>query len=109
MGKYKREQIAGVYRVYEPISGESFIGYSYNVLGTFNRWKLEFAMNACTVRALQQFWNEHNGNIEMEILEKIPLAPDTEPDPEELEDSLQAIAKHYVANYKNAHLLQVEG
>lgn len=61
--------VVGVYRLYGG-DGASFVGFSRNVNGTLKRLKFELALNACSYKALQRFWNEY-GPLEMELLEEI--------------------------------------
>ena len=104
----KRPHFAGVYRAYDPVSGETLVGYSYNVLATFNRYKLELAMRACTIQALQRLWNSTGGNMKLEILERHPGDPENE-DPADMEESLQAMAeKHVQLLGEKARLLQMD-
>lgn len=104
----KRPQIAAVYRAYDPQSGETLVGYSYNVLGTFNRYKLELAMRACTIQALQRLWNQSGGNMKLEILEEYP-GDSVNEDPADMEETLQTMAaKHVQLLGGNARLLQMD-
>ncbi|MEG1810392.1 MAG: hypothetical protein RR232_02680 [Clostridia bacterium] len=58
----------GVYRVYDALSGVSFVGFSHNVDGTLKRLRFELTLNACSYRPLQQFCNSHK-DFELEALE----------------------------------------
>ena len=105
--KKARPHIAGVYRAYDPQTGETLVGYSYHIYGTFNRYKLELAMNACTIQALQRLWNKTNGSMQLEILEEYPGDAVNE-FPEEMEEALQKMAKKHVeALGEKARLLQM--
>ena len=61
--------IKGVYRVFDPDGGESYVGYSHNVDGTLKRLRFELALNACSYRPLQEFCNKHPGYA-MELMEE---------------------------------------
>lgn len=65
---------AGIYRAFDPKAGDSFVGFSFNFAGTEKRLRFELALNACSYKPLQAFWNERGG-LEIELLEAY------EPDP----------------------------
>ena len=64
-----RPLIAGIYRVFAPETGESFLGFTYNFEGTRKRLRFELTLNACPYKPLQLFWNERGG-LEFELLEE---------------------------------------
>ena len=64
----EKQLTAGIYRAFDPKSGESLVGYTLNFEGTRKRLKFELALNACSYKPLQMFWNE-KGGLEIELLE----------------------------------------
>lgn len=78
--------ITGIYRLYDPATGDSFLGFSHNVAGTVKRLRFELALNACSYRPLQEFYNER-GELEYEVMEEYDRNGLT---PEELEAHLIA-------------------
>ena len=64
----EKQLTAGIYRAFDPQSGESLVGYTLNFEGTRKRLKFELALNACSYKPLQMFWNE-KGGLEIELLE----------------------------------------
>lgn len=86
-----RPLIAGIYRVFAPETGESFLGFTYNFEGTRKRLRFELTLNACPYKPLQLFWNERGG-LEFELLEA--FAP--EPALSELETEAHLRAKLFL-------------
>lgn len=79
----EKKLVQGIYRVYDPKDGASYIGFSYNVAGTLKRLRFELTLNACSYKALQDFWNQR-GELAFEELEAYM--------PEEGMDALEADA-----------------
>lgn len=69
-----RKETVGIYRIYAEKTGESYVGFSRHIEGTFKRLRFELTLNACSYKPLQAFWNEH-GELKMEILEECHLVP----------------------------------
>lgn len=65
----------GVYRVFAPATGESFVGFSRNLRSTKKRLRFELTLNACSYKALQAFYNENGGAVEFEVLELFDPSP----------------------------------
>ena len=102
-----RPHIAGVYRAYDPRGGEMLVGYSYHLLSTFNRFKLELPMNACTIAPLQELWNKTGGAMKLEILEEYD-GDASYAFAEEMEETLQTMARKQARRLgENARLLQL--
>ncbi|MDD3920028.1 MAG: hypothetical protein PHO41_02470 [Eubacteriales bacterium] len=79
----------GVYRVYSPVNGDSFVGFTRNLNGTYKRLRFELKLNACSYKALQAFWNACCGTVEFEVLEQYEPVPGYSD--EELDAHLQAL------------------
>lgn len=63
-----RPLTAGIYRAFDPETGQSFVGFTYNYEGTHKRLRFELTLNACSYKPLQAFWNERGG-LMIELLE----------------------------------------
>lgn len=59
---------AGVYRVFDEKTGDSYVGFTYNFEGVKKRLRFELTLNACSYKPLQLFWNER-GELAVELLE----------------------------------------
>ncbi len=73
---------AGIYRVFDPATEDSFVGFTFNFAGTEKRLRFELTLNACSYKPLQAFWNER-GELAFELLEEHgpdPAASDLEVD-----------------------------
>lgn len=95
----------GVYRVYSPIGGASYVGFTRNLSGAYKRLLFELKLNACSYKALQSFWNEMSGVVSFEILEEYtPAAGYSE---EEVDAHLQALLLKHQALH-SAQPIQVQ-
>jgi len=95
---------AGVYRIYAEQTGESYVGFTRNLNGTYKRLRFELKLNACSYKALQQFYNVHE-DMAFELLE-VYDAPLSMSD-EEVDAHLQALVfKHKAA--LNAQMIQMQ-
>ncbi len=94
--------VIGIYRIYDPVTGESFVGFSRNIEGTLKRFRFELPLNACSYKALQKFWNERKGNVLMETLEEFspPADMDDFALSEHLEQMMYAQQKRLGENTK---------
>lgn len=63
--------IAGIYRIYDPEHGVSFIGYSFNVNGILKRFRFELGLNSCTHKPLQAMYNAAGGRVREDVLEEM--------------------------------------
>ena len=88
-----RELQAGVYRLYDEKSGQSFVGYSRNLEGIKKRLMFECKLNACPYTALQRAYTECGG-LTFEVLET--FAPDEGMTDEELDAHLLALVARYM-------------
>jgi len=70
----------GIYRLYDPKTEESFVGFSRNITGTLKRLRFELPLNACSYKELQTFWNERRGEVKMETLEEFSPPADMSDD-----------------------------
>lgn len=97
---------AGIYRVFDPNTGDSFIGFTLNFDGTRKRLRFELTLNACSYKPLQAFWNECGG-LEIELLEA--YAPD--PAMSDLEQDAHLRARLFAHQQRlgaNTRLLQTQ-
>lgn len=60
----------GIYRVFKEGEATNFIGSSYNTMGTMKRLRFELTLNACSYKALQEYWNTH-GEMHFELYEAV--------------------------------------
>ena len=95
----------GAYRLYDPQTNESYVGFSRNIEGTRKRLRFELKLNACSYKPLQAFYNDRKGELVFEMLEEYtPAAGMSE---EETDAHLQAIVLRYKLKL-NAKLVQVQ-
>lgn len=96
----------GIYRLYDPITGESFVGFSRNIEGTLKRLRFELPLNACSYKVLQAFWNDHKGNVKMETLEE--FSPPADMDDDALDEHLRKMLDEYQKKLgENTKLVQM--
>lgn len=67
--------IMGIYRLYNPADGQSFIGFSRHIEGTRKRLTFELKLNACSYKPLQAFYNACGGELAFETLETFAPPP----------------------------------
>ncbi len=97
-----RQLQTGVYRLYDTISGQSFVGFSRNLEGIKKRLLFECRLNACPYTALQRAYTECGG-LTFEVLET--YEPGSGMTDEELDAHLTAFMVRYQQIY-NAKPIQ---
>jgi hypothetical protein len=97
--------VMGVYRLYDPKSGTSYVGFSRNLEGTRKRLRFELKLNACSYKPLQEFSNACDNELCFEILET--YCPDTDLSEEEVDAHLSAMLLRYREKL-NAQPIQVQ-
>ena len=97
--------VMGVYRLYDPVSGVSYLGFSRNIESTRKRLRFELKLNACSYKPLQEFYNSCGGELCFEILETYePYSNSAE---EEIDAHLTAMLLRLKTSL-NANLIQVQ-
>lgn len=94
----------GVYRLYHAPTDTSFIGFTHYMEGTRKRLKFELALNACSYKHLQAFYDEHGGDVQFEVLEEYEA--DFALSDEEIDAHLMAILLRYKEKL-HAKLIQI--
>lgn len=97
--------VMGVYRMYDPKSSVSYIGFSRNLESTRKRLRFELKLNACSYKPLQEFSNSCGGELCFEILET--YEPDFTCAEEEIDAHLTAMLLRLKTSL-NAKLIQVQ-
>ncbi|MEG1559842.1 MAG: hypothetical protein RRY79_01810 [Clostridia bacterium] len=69
------ELITGIYRVFDEDTGETFLGFSQNVVGTLKRLRFELMLNACPNKQLQKFYTSAK-SPKMELIEDVHILPE---------------------------------
>lgn len=94
----------GVYRLYHPETGQSFVGFSRHMESTRKRLAFELKLNACSYKPLQAYYNQCGGLV-FECLEIYAPAPN-ETDLEIDAHLTALLLKHKTV--LNAELIQVQ-
>lgn len=89
----REEGSVGIYRFYHEEKGVSFVGFSWNLRGTWKRLRFELKANACSYKRLQEFYNACGGDLAYEVLEEID--PSQFASDRELEAYTQARLYHH--------------
>ena len=98
-----KELKRGVYRVFDAADGRSFVGYSLNLEGTLKRLRFELALNACSYRPLQEFYNIAK-DAQLETVEEYSPLPGMSE--EETEAHVRALAFVWKSKLDGAQLIQ---